>query len=154
MKDKEVKNDKWDRNFCEFIIDCQQVEDLLRSKIEICAIEINLLLIRDKITKIRYKLDKKSLDGANMGQLIKELSRFVNDNELISRLMELKKIRNNIVHAIFIQSIEESSKLKISDDDLNKFMTKTLNKKINTGLKLSRSCIDKLNKVFDKLRSI
>ncbi len=97
--------------FCEFIINCQFIEEQLKKGILFCVVGIKLSLIKTS-SRISYNFSKEELDDLSMGQLINRFERFAKNKTLIKDLKILVKIRNEIVHKLFIQQSQGEFKLR------------------------------------------
>lgn len=93
------------KTFCDFIIDCQFIEEQLRKGILLSAISIKLALLKQggkSLNRISYEISPKELENLSLGELINRFGRFKPDATLTENLKRLSEMRNEIVHKEFL----------------------------------------------------
>jgi hypothetical protein len=136
--------------FCDFAIECQFVESLLKKGISLCSKSVEISLAEYRFKKFKekriksdlfYNVDIKKLDELSMGELIKRFEKFVNKKcKLIGKLRKLKDERNYLIHKIFVEITKPGEEQNFDDEKLDKI----LKRRIGRAIVLAEDCYTKL----------
>lgn len=133
--------------FCEFIIDCQLIEELLKKSILLCAERIKNSLKNSVPSaetsgfKISYNISSKELEHLSMRELLNRFERFGPDSKLNKNLKHLSEIRNEIVHKEFILFLKDKEKSEWNLRELSLVRCRNF----------SKECLDDLFNFLERL---